>query len=151
MKKFAFLCVLALSAPAYAQDQSRLDAAQAYVETPVQQKLLDDMFSPAGVMAQLGLTGGQLTLEQQETVAGIVSEELQSMKPSIVNAMVEGMAQSFTLEEIEALTAFYSSPVGASAMSKMTPFMQQTMTSLGPEFQAMQARLIPRIQAELSK
>ncbi|MFL4470387.1 DUF2059 domain-containing protein [Tateyamaria armeniaca] len=151
MKKLVLLCVLALSTSAYAQDQSRLEAAKAYVETPVQQKLLNDMFSPAGVMAQMGLMGGQLTLAQQKTVAGIVSEELQSMKPSITTAMVEGMAQSFTLEEIEALTAFYSSPVGASAMSKMTPFMQQTLTSLGPEFQAMQARLIPRIKAELSK
>lgn len=151
MKKIALVCLLCLASTAVAQEQSQIDAARAYVETPVQQKLLEDMFSPAGIMAQMGLTGGRLSSEQQTIIAEIVSEELQALKPEIVDAMVNGMARNFSLEEIEALTAFYSSPVGASAMSKMNPFMQQTMAELGPSFQQMQSRLVPRIQAALKQ
>ncbi|MEL6839056.1 MAG: DUF2059 domain-containing protein [Pseudomonadota bacterium] len=136
---------------AVAQSQELIDAATEYANSPVQQDLLDSMLSPEGVMAQMGLVAGQLPPDQVEILARIVSEELATIRPAMEAAMINGMANSFTLEEITALNDFYSSPVGASAMSKMNPFMQDTMAALAPEFQKMQVNLARRVQEEMSQ
>ncbi|WP_298921963.1 DUF2059 domain-containing protein [uncultured Roseobacter sp.] len=151
MRFLPILAVLALSTGAFAQDTERLEAAKAYVDSKGQQGLMDDMLSPEGVMASMGLLGDQLTPEQQTTVARIVSEELATIRPTMESAMISGMAENFTLDEINALADFYASEHGASAMRKMTPFMTQTMQSIGPAFQQMQANLARRIQEEFSK
>lgn len=143
----ALILAASFSLPALAQDAARLEAAQAYAETPVQKKLMADMLSPEAIVTQLRATGMPEELIDQASV--IVSEEVLAIQGEIVSAMVTGMAESFSLEEIQALTAFYSSPIGASAMSKMQPFMAQTMQTMGPALQKMQSRLQQRLQKEL--
>lgn len=151
MRIFAILAAGVFATGAFAQSQELIDAATAYADSPTQTKLINDMLSPEGVMAQMGLSGGQLTTEQQQKVAVIVSDELDKIKPQMREAMIMGMANTFTLEEIAALSEFYASPVGASAMTKMNPFMQQTMAALGPAFQSMQTNLGTRIPQALSE
>lgn len=151
MRLVTLITVGFLATSAHAQSQELIEAATAYAKSPVQQALMDDMLSPEGVMAQMGLVGGGLPEEKVATLAQIVSEELAAIRPAMETAMINGMASSFTLEEITALNEFYSSPVGASAMAKMTPFMQQTMAELGPEFQQMQVNLGRRIEAEMAE
>ncbi|GFE66008.1 DUF2059 domain-containing protein [Litoreibacter roseus] len=143
----ALLC----ATPLFAQDEERLEAARAYVESDVQQKLMTDMLSPEMIMAQMGPALQQVPTEQLEIITNIVSEEVNRIRPAMEQAMIQGAATTFSLEEIEALTAFYSSPLGASAMSKMTPFMQSTMGTLQPELQAMQSQVMQRVQAELQQ
>lgn len=140
-----------LATSAMAQDKALIDAATGYVNSPTQQKLLDDMLSPEGLMAQMGLAGPDIPQDRKERLALIVAEELSTIRTPMLDAMIQGMAATFTLEEIEALRAFYESPVGASAMAKMNPFMAKTMSDLGPAFQVMQQRLAERIQAEMSQ
>lgn len=151
MRILTFLIMVFLASSVLAEDAERLEAAEAYVNSKGQQGLMDDMLSPEGVMAQMGLIGGSLPADKQITVAKIVSEELASIRPAMESAIISGMAETFTLAEIKALAAFYSSEEGASAMKKMNPFMAQTMQSIGPAFQQMQANLARRVQAELSE
>lgn len=151
MRLLTLIVASFLATSAHAQDQELIDAATAYANNPVQQELMDSMLSPEGVMAQMGLIGGAVPEDKVEALAQIVSEELATIRPAMQDAMISGMAKNFTLEEITALNDFYSSPVGASAMAKMTPYMQETMAELGPEFQRMQGNLARRIQEEMSR
>ncbi len=132
-----------------AQDAERIDAATVFLKSKGQQALMKDMLSPEGVMAQMGLFAGQLPADKTARLAELVSEEMASIRPAMESAMVAGMADNFTLEEIRALADFYDSDVGASAMSKMRPFMAQTMQALSPDFLAVQQRLARRIQEEM--
>lgn len=151
MKFLPLIAATFFATSAHAQSQDLIDAATAYVNSPVQQDLLGSILSPEGVMAQMGLFDSGLPTEKVAALAQIVSEELATIRPAMEAAMISGMASNFTLEEITALNAFYSSPVGASAMSKMTPFMDQTMTALAPEFAQMQGNLSRRVQEEMSQ
>lgn len=151
MKLLTIVTASFLATSAYAQSDELIDAATAYVNNPVQQTLMDDMLSVDAVMAQMGMLGATIPAEQLETLSAIVSEELAAIRPALETAMVGGMARTFTLEEITALNEFYSSELGASAMSKMTPFMQDSMAELAPAFQTMQTNIAQRVQEELSK
>lgn len=151
MRLATFLAALLLATAAPAQDDARRTAAQTYIDSEVQQGLIDDMLSTEGVMAQMGLVGADLPAEKMQALAAIVSEELATIRPELEDAMVEGMVETFTLAEIEALTAFYTSEEGASAMRKMNPFMAGTMQRVGPAFQEMQGNLARRLQAEMSR
>ena len=151
MRITALVAACFLATASHAQDQELMEAATAYVTHPVQQNMFDAMLSAEGIMAQMGLVGDQIPPEMRERIAVIVSEELATIRDQMESAMITGMAESFTLEEINALNAFYSSPEGASAMSKMNPYMQRTMASIGPAFQQMQANLARRLQEEFAQ
>ena len=151
MRIFTFIAFAFFASKATAQSQELIDAATAYVDSPVQQELMEDMLSPEGIMAQMGLFGGSMPQEKMDALAQIVSEELDTIKPALRQASINGMASNFSLEEIEALNAFYSSEHGASAMKKMNPFMQQTMAAMAPDFARMQGNLARRIEEELSE
>ena len=142
------LAALMLASPAYADEA--LDAATAFINSPVQQKLLNDMLSPEMVLAQMQANaGGALTQEQIDVLVKIVTEELNTIRPQMETAMIEGAAQAFTIDEINALNDFYNSEIGGSAMGKMTPYMQSTMGSLGPAIQSMQQNIARRAQEAL--
>ncbi len=142
------LAALMLASPAYADES--LDAATAFINSPVQQKLLNDMLSPEMVLAQMQANaGGALTQEQIDVLVKIVTEELNTIRPQMETAMIEGAAQAFTIDEINALNDFYNSEIGGSAMGKMTPYMQSTMGSLGPAIQSMQQNIARRAQEAL--
>ena len=147
MKYLLAAAAISLASPGFAQDVTA--AAEAFVRSPVQQKLIDDMLSPEVLMAQMQGMAQQLPPEQLEKLVAIITDELNTVRPAMETAMIEGASQAFSIEEIEAMTEFYNSPLGASAMGKMTPYMQQTMGALGPELQQMQQNIIQRVQAEL--
>ncbi|WP_298357693.1 DUF2059 domain-containing protein [uncultured Litoreibacter sp.] len=142
-----FVAALLLTAPSFADEAT--DAATTFIQSPVQQKLLDDMLSPEMVMTQMQAVAGQLPADKVDVLVKIVTEELDGIRPQMEAAMIAGAAQAFTIEEITALTEFYNSPLGTSAMGKMTPYMQQTMGSLGPAMQQMQGNIVQRVQTEL--
>jgi hypothetical protein len=149
MIRCIFLLFALVASPLHAQDAERLAAAQAYVDSPVQVQLVNDLFSPEVIMAQLGLHGSGLTNAERTKIAQIVSDELQAVREDLRQATIAGMAKAFTLQEIEALNKAYSDPLVASAMLKMTPFMQTTMTEMAPSFARMQKRLEQRLKKEL--
>lgn len=147
MMRLTTALALALASPVFADEAT--DAATAFIKSPVQQKLIGDMLSPQMLMTQFEAMGIQLTDEQTEVVLRIVREELVAIRPEMEDAMIVGAADAFTVEEIEALTAFYSTPEGASAMAKMNPYMQTTMNQMMPSLRSAQGRIMERVQAEL--
>lgn len=149
------LLILALATapalPAFAQDTAALrEAAERYIRNPVQQRMMDEMLSADAMVAQMRAMVPQLTEEQAQLVARITSEEMAVLRPDLEAAMIDASVETFTLEEIEALEAFYSTPVGASVMSKMQPFMATAMGMIAPEMQQVQMRIGQRIMTELS-
>ena len=153
MTRFFLSLTLAatLASTAFAQDDpdTLRDAAEAYVNNPIQQKMIDDMLSPDMVMAQMAALTQGMPQDQIETISNIVAEEVTAIRPAMEAAMIDGAAATFTLEEINALNDFYASEIGASVMGKMTPFMQSYMASLGPDLQQMQQNIMQRAMNEM--
>ncbi|MEP5759618.1 MAG: DUF2059 domain-containing protein [Litoreibacter sp.] len=141
-----FLCV-SLTSPTFAQDEALRAAATGYIDTPVQQELMNQILSPESMITQLRARG--LPEDKATAAAAIISDETNSIRDELREAMINGLAENFSLEEIIALTEFYSSPVGASAIAKLQPYMTQTMTTLTPSLQAMQERIQQRLRTEL--
>ena len=68
-------------------------------------------------------------------------------KNELQSVMSNTMCQTFSLEEINALTAFYSSPEGKSVMKKMPRYMAELM----PYIQALNQRAIQSAIEEFQK
>ncbi|MCY4181190.1 MAG: hypothetical protein OXD48_13130, partial [Litoreibacter sp.] len=101
------LAALMLANPVFADEAT--DAATSFINSPVQQKLLNDMLSPEMVLAQMQANaGGALNDDQISVLVRIVTEELNAIRPMMEEAMIEGAAEAFTIEEINALNEFYN-------------------------------------------
>ena len=148
----AALAIAAL--PAIAQDASpeeAREAARGYVESPAMQTALDELLSPDTFVAQLEAAGLRLDPQQTETLAGIVSEEFADIRPDLEEAMTIAAVDAFTMDELEALNAFYASEEGRSIAAKMTPFMQSFYNEIGPTLQETQGEIAARAQEELAQ
>ncbi len=144
-------CVLALfGASGDAQDDALRGAVQRYVDNPIQQRMMDEMLSADAMIAQMRAMMPQLTEEQLQLVGRIGAEEMAALRPDLEAAMVAAAVDTFSLEEILALEAFYNTPEGASVMSKMQPFMANTFEMIGPQMQEAQMRIGQRVMIELS-
>ncbi|MFN0262361.1 DUF2059 domain-containing protein [Tepidamorphus sp. 3E244] len=147
------LAPIASGSLAQAQDAERMAAAQKYLETPTVQKMMSDMLSPQYVSAMLQQmqVSANVTDEQRDKLAKILSEEFAKIRPQMERVMLESTAANFTVNEIEALTAFYSSEEGAAIAEKMQPYMAQAMQQIIPLMQSMQQSFIQRVQAEMGE
>jgi hypothetical protein len=116
----------------------------------VQQRMLDEMLSADAMVDQMRAVLPQATEEELQAIATIAAEELAALRPDLESAMIEASVATFTLEEIEALEAFYNTPEGASVMSKMQPFMAMSMGMIGPQMMEAQMRIGQRVMTELS-
>ncbi len=144
--------VLALSSPAQADDLQTL--AQQYVDLPANQQMINDMFSPEMLASQFrsGLPAGlEISDEKLAKIGELMSRLLMEKKNDMQGFMVASMTQHFTEEEIAALIRFYQDEVGASAMSKMAPFMQDYMASMAPALAEIQQQMMPELMAILSE
>jgi hypothetical protein len=137
-----------LAAAATAQEPAR-DAARGYVESEAMQTALDELLSTETFVAQLEAAGLRLAPDEIETLAGIVEEEFAAIRPDLEAAMTSAAADAFTLEELEALAAFYQSPEGVSIAAKMTPFMQGFYDQIGPTLERTQGEIAARAQDAL--
>ncbi|MFW5654660.1 MAG: DUF2059 domain-containing protein [Roseicyclus sp.] len=146
-------CALTLlaSGPSLAQDDDLRAAVERYVDSPVQQRMMDEMLSADAMITQMAAMMPQLTEAQLEIVGRIGAEEMAGLRPALEAAMVEAAVETFTLPEILALEAFYTTPEGEAVMSKMQPFMATTFAMVGPEMQAAQMRIGQRVMTELSE
>ena len=143
------LTMMGVSA-AHAQDDALREAVQRYVDSPVQQQMMDEMLSADAMIAQMRAMMPQLTEEQLEVVGRIGAEEMAALRPELEAAMVTAAVDTFSLEEILALEAFYNTPEGASVMTKMQPFMANTFAMIGPQMQEARIRIGQRVMTELS-
>jgi len=146
-------CALSLLAvPALAQDEDALrEAVERYVDSPMQQRMMDEMLSADAMIQQMQAMMPQLTDTQLEVVGRIGAEEMAAIRPAMEEAMVEAAVDTFSLPEMLALEAFYETEEGAAVMSKMQPFMAATFAMIAPEMQAAQMRIGQRVMTELSE
>jgi len=142
---------LVLTAPAVADEAAIRAAAESYVNSEAQQAAMDQMLSGDQILGMMRSQVPGATEEQLQTVSKIVEEELAAIRQKMEAAMIDSAVQTFTLEEIEALDAFYRSPVGSSVMQKMPQFMQASMGQLGPDMMQMQQRIQQRVMEAMSK
>lgn len=148
MRVFIFLIAIIFSTSlGYSSELE--DAARTYVKSPVQQKMIDDMFSSETVINQMKALNPNISEDELPVIGKIVSEELLSIRASMEEAMIKGSMETFTLDELKALIAFYNSGPGASVMLKMQPFMTSVMNSIGPDMRQMQQNIMRRAQSEL--
>jgi hypothetical protein len=154
MFRFALPIACAMSLACTVTVQAQNDTLRATVErfvgNPVQQQMMDDMLSADAMIAQMRAVMPQLTDAQLQLVGGIGAEEMATLRPALEAAMVSAAVETFTLEEILALEAFYNTPEGAAVMAKMQPYMASAMGRIGPEMQAAQMRITQRVMIELS-
>lgn len=141
------------AAPAVAQVAPSLDAREAargYVESRAMQDALDELLSTETFVAQLEDAGLRLDPRQTETLEVIVAEEFAGIRPDLEDAMTIAAADAFTIEELEALNAFYGSKEGQSIAAKMRPFMLSFYTEIGPTLLEAQNEIAARAQEALT-
>ena len=145
------LCLVAV--PAVAQDDmaAKMEAARAYVATEAQQTVIRQVASPEVIAAQLSAQFPNFTQDQVSQLSQIASEELGPMMKEMEQVMVESVAETFSLDEIEAITAFYETPEGLALANKTGPLMQAVFAKVGPQMQAAQQRIAQRTQELLSQ
>lgn len=138
MNKFALVCALFLSATvtmtASAQSQSadKEAAVDRYLRAVPMAKMMDDTY--AEIAKQLPQDKRAQFLADMHSLIKI--ERLEQLARS-------AMIKTFTVEELNALADFYSSPNGASAMAKYGTYMGEIMPPLMQEVQ----RAVQEIQA----
>jgi hypothetical protein len=154
MRRLALACALTLACvlPAAAQTadtrEARLEAARAHVALTLEDldmpALIRTMYQP--VIDQLA-AGGQALREDQ--IAAIDQLYQSTMAEPLRRIMAEQdqiMADLFTLEEIEALAAFYASPLGRQVMTKLPQMVEAQQPQILAMVQTELPRLIPELQ-----
>ncbi len=145
------MSALLLAGPAVAQDDeaARITAAERYIASPSQQDMISAMFSPEAVLGQMQAGGGGMTPEQVEIASKIVSEEIGKVRPLIENALIKAVAETFSLEQIEAVDTFYRTPEGAAVLRKTQPMMGNFWNRVGPVIRQSQKNTNERLKREL--
>ena len=144
----AAFALLMLTCIARAQDDLH-DAAERYINLPAIQQVIDYALGPTFLQSMLALAGDRLDAGKRDQVVAIATEEMARTRPRMENAMVEAAAGVFTLAELEAMIAFYSSEVGASTMVKTQAFSQAYMAAFANGLQELQITVENRIQLEV--
>lgn len=121
------------------------EAARAYIDSPVQQAMMDDMLSAEAFIQQFRAMGVPIPEDRMEAVAMAIAEELAALRPMMEESMFDAAVGTFTAEELVALNEFYSSDLGASIAGKMQPFLESFYAEMGPQLQAVQGQIVERI------
>ena len=153
MKAIFLLTALVLAAPAAAQDtdaapsEEARAAAERYIQGDAMQSMMDAMLSPETLsQAMSAQFGGQIPPDVADQITTIATEELAAVEPQMEAAMIEAVAETYTVEEIEAQIEFYASDVGASVLRKTQPFMTAFYEEAAPAMQEMQQAMIQRLE-----
>lgn len=150
MKPHLALAFVLAATPVLAQDASRDDAARTYVESIAMQSALDQLLSTDAYISQVQAGGVQLDAEGARTLTDIVDEEFTDVRPELQEALTAAAAETFTIEELDALNTFYGSEAGKSVAAKMAPFMQDFYASIAPTLRDTQEQIATRARDALA-
>lgn len=145
--KSLLVALLALSSSAFAQtDPAKLAVAREVI-TAMQ---VDKMFD--GMAAQMKQMAGQMSAlppgatDEQRKSSEALQAKIMELSMGMVKEMVTKMdaiyADVYTLPELNAMKAFFTSPEGRSMNAKQP----QVMAKMMPLMQEMQRDLMPKIQ-----
>ena len=139
----------AADAPKDEAAAEKLALAERYLTMPAIQKMNDDIYGGSVIDAMMAAQGDSLPKEAQEKLGTILREEFAKMRPGLEKSMIEAASEIFTVEELEAMIAFYDTPEGASVAAKTAPFMQKTMVIAEPLVEEFQSALVQRLMTEM--
>ncbi|MEL6680585.1 MAG: DUF2059 domain-containing protein [Pseudomonadota bacterium] len=145
----ALTMLMASAAPAQVRvgENPARAAAIAYVESPSQQRMLDDMLSRDAVVSQMrAMLPEDVPEDDLDEIIDIVTEEVASAREEMEEAMIIAAIDTFTVEEIRALDRFYRTPVGGRIAAKQQPFQEAFLEFLRPVIQDMQSEISTRVQ-----
>lgn len=153
MRRLALAAAAAfvVALPALAQDtrEARLAAAETYIAMTVADMdvaaLVRTMYQP--IIDTLAAQGQVLRPEQVAELDALYQSTMVEPLLSIMRGQGPVMADLFTLAEIEALAAFYASPVGRAVMTKLPDLVAAQQPQIMEMVQREVPPLIPRIQA----
>jgi hypothetical protein len=153
MKIQFYLALAVISAVAFAQAAPPTDASIKQTLTVMHvEKMLDQMFLQMDAAMKSGmeqglqqsLHGHELNAAQKaaiekfkERLSAIMKDELSFAK--MQDIYLQAYRETFTQEEVNSITAFYSSPVGKTVVEKIPVAMQRAGA-------LMQERIAPMIQ-----
>lgn len=145
------LAALPLALPAAAQDtrEARLAAASAYVAMTLEDMdiaaVVRTMYTP--VLDQVRASGRTLSESQIAQIDALYQSTMAQPLTQILRQQDEIMADLFTLEQIEALAAFYASPVGRSVMTRLPQLIEAQQPQILDMVNREVPRMIPQLQA----
>lgn len=145
MRWLVLALAIPAAVPAQEGDAALRAAAERYVASEGVQRSIEAGLSAELVVAALDAQlGERLSGAERDEIADVVSEELTAVRPAMEAAMAEAAAATFTLDEIEALTAFYGSPEGAAILTKMPAYTTSYLAAVGPDLRAATERAMAR-------
>ena len=130
-------------------DPELRDAAKVLVASPGQQLAVDEMLSKDAMLSQIEMLAPELTDEQEAAIETIVGEEFAAVRGKIEESMENAITHLFTLEEIEALDAFYRTKEGAAIAEKMQIFDSNVFVELGSALEDTRSKIMERVEAAL--
>ena len=157
MRRFAWMIALVFSAvlPAAAQDtrEARLALARDYVAQSMQDidiaAVVRTMYGP--ILDQVAASGRSLRQDQIDQIDALYQSTMQEPLRQIMLQQDQAMADLFTLEEIQALLTFYTSPVGRAVMTKLPQLIEVQQPAIMALVQGTVPAMIPRLQAIIGR
>lgn len=152
MKPLALALALSAVAPAaaLAQDGDLRQAARDFVQSPAMQTTLDELLSTDVFVAQLQASGAQLSEAQVRRASEIVAGQLAEARPDFESALAAAAANTFTLDELDGMIAYYESEVGRATTAKMGDFMESFYENAGDTLAETQRDIIRRIAEDFA-
>jgi len=134
MKSLLLLLMLVLAAacteqkatqtgvPVADNEENRLAAAKEYLKIASAEDMLKEMTASVS---------GKLPEQVQKKFTEVMTS--QAIKDSTNQITLKALVKHFTVNELKAMTAFYSSPEGKSIRQKMMPYMGEVMPQVYQE------------------
>lgn len=159
----AVLCVaagLAQAAPASKASVEKLFDVQNF------DKMMDDTAKtmPAAIAASVRQSMPDVPADKRQKVQSIINRYMsdymrevndKSTRAEIRRVAVEGVQKVYTQEEVDAMIAFYGSPVGRSITAKMPQYLEATMNPImsvmQSKIQAFQQKNGGKMQREINQ
>lgn len=132
----ALLAAPALAQEAHGERLARSDYAQA---------MIGQMTSPEAMLG--ALPKGMMPEAMRRSLAEALAAEFERLRPAMVEAVAASAARHFTSEEVDALIAFYDSPVGRRVLAKTQLFLLDVNRRMGPELAEAQMRVMQRMMS----
>jgi uncharacterized protein len=152
------LCAFVSGAPARAAPPSEAQV-DALLKTMDMQRTLDELFvqmESVGESMGQQMLGENATAEQRESLRAIMARQRESTRKMLTWENLGPIYRNvylklFSAEEIDAMTAFYSSDTGRSILRKTPQAVQLSMQEMQPMMQTMIAEMQKTLETELSR
>lgn len=145
-------CAPAFAAPPTTAQVERL--LQAMDAEKVVDQMIPTMMQQSRMMLDQGLAGEALDDIDRARAQRLMDKQEASLRAMVAWDKIKPIymrvyTQTLTDKEVEAMTAFYSSPEGHSVMQKMPQILQASMMEMQPLMQASMQKMLQDLQREM--